>query len=142
MLSICGRFGFHHRSKRMPDSLAAVVLAAGAGTRLRPLTRLRPKALCPVGDRPLVDHALDRVGARAERRGGYRAAADAYERAAELTADPLATAGRQLAAARGVRAGKKVGEIRRARVTVGVGERAIGEPLPEIAPRAKAREPG
>ena len=43
------------------DDLAAVVLAAGAGTRLRPLTRLRPKPLCPVGARPLLDHALDRV---------------------------------------------------------------------------------
>lgn len=36
------------------------MLAAGAGTRLRPLTILRPKALCPLGDRPLVDHALAR----------------------------------------------------------------------------------
>ena len=45
----------------MSDSLAALVLAAGAGTRLRPLTLERPKALCPVGDRPLVDHAIDRV---------------------------------------------------------------------------------
>jgi NDP-sugar pyrophosphorylase family protein len=35
--------------------LAAVVLAAGAGTRLRPLTWLRPKALCPVDNLPLVD---------------------------------------------------------------------------------------
>ena len=35
-------------------------MAAGAGERLRPLTRLRPKPMCPVGDRPLVDHALDR----------------------------------------------------------------------------------
>ncbi|MFN8039324.1 MAG: sugar phosphate nucleotidyltransferase [Acidimicrobiales bacterium] len=43
--------------------VAAVVLAAGAGTRLRPLTRLRPKPLCPVGGRPLLDHALERVGA-------------------------------------------------------------------------------
>lgn len=43
------------------DGLAAVVLAAGSGTRLRPLTYLRPKALCPVGQRPLIDHALDRV---------------------------------------------------------------------------------
>ena len=41
----------------MADSVAGVVLAAGAGTRLAPLTRLRPKALCPVGDVPLVDHA-------------------------------------------------------------------------------------
>lgn len=38
-----------------------MVLAAGAGTRLAPLTRLRPKALCPVGDRPLVDHAVARA---------------------------------------------------------------------------------
>ncbi|CAN5275317.1 N/A [soil metagenome] len=45
----------------MGDSLAGVVLAAGAGTRLAPLTGLRPKALCPVGGRPLVDHALDRL---------------------------------------------------------------------------------
>lgn len=52
-----------HRCKGMADSLAAVVLAAGAGTRLRPLTRRRPKALCPVGDRPLVDHAVARVAA-------------------------------------------------------------------------------
>ena len=40
------------------SDLAAVVLAAGAGTRLRPLTRLRPKALCPVDNVPLVDLAV------------------------------------------------------------------------------------
>jgi N-acetyl-alpha-D-muramate 1-phosphate uridylyltransferase len=45
----------------MADSVAGVVLAAGAGTRLRPLSLLRPKALCPVGNVPLVDLALDRV---------------------------------------------------------------------------------
>ena len=43
------------------DGLVGVVLAAGRGTRLRPLTRLRPKALCPVGNVPLVDLALERV---------------------------------------------------------------------------------
>src|SRR5436190_16800082 len=43
------------------DDLAAVVLAAGAGTRLRPLTRLRPKALCPVDNVPLVDLAVGRA---------------------------------------------------------------------------------
>ena len=43
------------------DDLVGVVLAAGRGTRLRPLTRLRPKALCPVGNVPLVDLALERV---------------------------------------------------------------------------------
>ncbi len=42
-------------------ALAAVVLAAGAGTRLRPLTDILPKALCPVANVPLVDLAIDRV---------------------------------------------------------------------------------
>jgi NDP-sugar pyrophosphorylase family protein len=41
--------------------MAGVALAAGAGTRLRPLTDERPKALCPVGGRPLVDLAVDRL---------------------------------------------------------------------------------
>ncbi len=39
----------------------AIVLAVGLGTRLWPLTDRLPKALCPVGNRPLIDHALDRV---------------------------------------------------------------------------------
>lgn len=41
--------------------LAALVLAAGAGTRLRPLTVLRPKPLCPVADTTFLDMALARV---------------------------------------------------------------------------------
>ncbi|MDX1658579.1 MAG: NTP transferase domain-containing protein [Nitriliruptorales bacterium] len=45
-----------------PDAMAGIVLAAGAGTRLRPLTSHRPKALCPVANQPLLDHALDRIG--------------------------------------------------------------------------------
>ncbi|MEO7556096.1 MAG: sugar phosphate nucleotidyltransferase, partial [Acidimicrobiales bacterium] len=57
---VCGCDWFTHRRVSMADSIAGVVLAAGAGERLRPLTRLRPKALCPVGDAPLVDHALAR----------------------------------------------------------------------------------
>lgn len=44
-----------------PLPLAGVVLAAGAGTRLRPLTLSTPKVLCEVGGRPLIDWALDDV---------------------------------------------------------------------------------
>ncbi|TYC20513.1 nucleotidyltransferase family protein [Micromonospora sp. MP36] len=40
-----------------------MVLAAGEGTRLRPLTERLPKALCPVGNVPLLDRALDRLAA-------------------------------------------------------------------------------
>lgn len=43
------------------SELAGVVLAAGEGTRLRPLSHLLPKALCPIGNRALVDLALDRL---------------------------------------------------------------------------------
>src|SRR5680860_1026581 len=45
----------------MVDSLAGLALGAGAGTRLHPLTLDRPKVLCPVADRPLIDHAIDRL---------------------------------------------------------------------------------
>jgi NDP-sugar pyrophosphorylase family protein len=38
-----------------------VVLAAGRGERLRPLTDTRPKPLLPVGGIPLVDQAVDRL---------------------------------------------------------------------------------
>ncbi|MEU5940302.1 sugar phosphate nucleotidyltransferase [Micromonospora sp. NPDC047548] len=41
--------------------ICAVVLAAGEGTRLRPLTEQLPKALCPVGNVPLLDRALARL---------------------------------------------------------------------------------
>jgi mannose-1-phosphate guanylyltransferase len=40
----------------------AMVLAAGHGTRLRPLTDERPKPLVPFGDRTLLQHALERLG--------------------------------------------------------------------------------
>ncbi|MFB6228624.1 MAG: sugar phosphate nucleotidyltransferase [Halobacteriales archaeon] len=37
----------------------AVILAAGEGERLRPLTGHRPKPMLPAGDRPILEHVFD-----------------------------------------------------------------------------------
>lgn len=49
------------------SELCAMILAAGEGTRLRPITSTIPKAMVEVGGRPLIDYALDTV-----RRAGLR----------------------------------------------------------------------
>jgi mannose-1-phosphate guanylyltransferase len=71
-----------------------MVLAAGLGTRLRPLTDRRAKALVPVGDRPALAHVVDRLRAA----GVSRIVANAHHHLPQLRVGlrALATPGTDL----------------------------------------------
>jgi MurNAc alpha-1-phosphate uridylyltransferase len=58
----------------------AMVLAAGLGTRMRPLTDDRPKPLLDLDGRSLLDHALDRLAAA----GVGRAVVNAHWRGEQI----------------------------------------------------------
>lgn len=68
--------------------MKAILLAAGQGSRLLPLTLERPKCLVPVGGRAILDHQLDACAAAGVEQavviGGYRIA----QIAAHLAARP------------------------------------------------------
>lgn len=51
-------------SKKLPPSekinFPVVIMAGGKGTRLKPITNVLPKPLIPIGDKPIVEHIMDR----------------------------------------------------------------------------------
>jgi MurNAc alpha-1-phosphate uridylyltransferase len=65
---------------------SAALLAAGLGTRMRPLTDDTPKPLLRLGDRTLLDHALDRFAEAGVRRAVVNVHYEAEQIAAHLAA--------------------------------------------------------
>ncbi len=41
--------------------MQAVILAAGEGTRMRPLTYTRPKVMLPIANKPILEHLISEL---------------------------------------------------------------------------------
>ena len=63
----------------------AMVMAAGLGKRMRPLTATQPKPMVRVAGKPLIDHALDRL----DEAGVAKAVVNVHYLADALEADRL-----------------------------------------------------
>ena len=74
---------------KVPDT--AMVMAAGIGKRMRPLTASKPKPLIEVAGKPLLDHVLDRLRVAGVRKVvvNVHYLADALEAHLARTADGL-----------------------------------------------------
>ncbi|MCP4118196.1 MAG: NTP transferase domain-containing protein [Desulfobacteraceae bacterium] len=56
-------FGDGKKEIKQKVSAPVVIMAGGKGTRLKPFTTILPKPLIPVGNKPVMDHIIDRFRA-------------------------------------------------------------------------------
>ena len=58
-MQIINVVNFRHQKSYLP--VDALIMAGGRGERLKPLTDLTPKPLLLVGDKPIIEHNIDRL---------------------------------------------------------------------------------
>lgn len=56
-------FGNNRTAEGQKLNVPIVIMAGGRGTRLEPFTKVLPKPLIPVGEKPVIDHIIDRFRA-------------------------------------------------------------------------------
>ena len=56
-------FGNEKKHGKQQLDAPVVIMAGGRGTRLEPFTKVLPKPLLPVGEKPVIDHIIDRFRA-------------------------------------------------------------------------------
>lgn len=59
---------YHRKDRHNAPVHTAMIMAAGYGTRMRPLTHTISKAMVEVGGKPLIDHMIERLGAEGIKR--------------------------------------------------------------------------
>jgi dTDP-glucose pyrophosphorylase len=59
LMQIVNVVNFKHQKSYLP--VDALIMAGGRGERLRPLTDLAPKPLLMVGEKPIIEHNIDRL---------------------------------------------------------------------------------
>lgn len=52
-------FGKEKTEKNL-SKIPVIIMAGGKGTRLKPFTEILPKPLIPVGDKPIIEHIIDK----------------------------------------------------------------------------------
>ncbi|MDY6845301.1 MAG: sugar phosphate nucleotidyltransferase [Thermodesulfobacteriota bacterium] len=53
-------FGNNRKTGDQTLNVPVVIMAGGSGTRLEPFTKVLPKPLIPVGEKPIIDHIIDK----------------------------------------------------------------------------------
>lgn len=56
-------FGNNRKADTQKLNAPVVIMAGGRGSRLEPFTKVLPKPLIPVGEKPVIDHIIDRFTA-------------------------------------------------------------------------------